>query len=185
MSSPASKPYGKTTEGELVDLYGLTNRTGMEVVITMEARSSPSECLTAMTSRKMSCSATTNCRITREASRFSVRPSAAMPTALRMASLPWAKTSISLPETTEATHCTAEPGVLASGFGRPKTCRRVRGKRLELAYLSKDGEEGFPGNLSVTVTFSVLADRNDLRIDYTATTEVKDTVLNLTNHSGG
>jgi len=52
---------------------------------------------------------------------------------------------------------------------------------LELTYLSKDGEEGFPGNLSVTVTYS-LTPTNELKIDYAATTD-KDTVLNLTNHS--
>ena len=55
------------------------------------------------------------------------------------------------------------------------------GAALELQYLSRDGEEGFPGNLNVTVRFS-LGEKNDLRIDYTATTD-KDTVLNLTNHS--
>jgi len=52
---------------------------------------------------------------------------------------------------------------------------------LELTYLSKDGEQGFPGNLSVTVTYS-LTPKNELKIDYAATTD-KDTVLNLTNHS--
>ncbi|MGC2721245.1 MAG: aldose epimerase family protein, partial [Candidatus Acidiferrales bacterium] len=49
-------------------------------------------------------------------------------------------------------------------------------------YLSKDGEEGFPGNLSVKVIYKLAADKNDLTIDYSATTD-KDTVLNLTNHS--
>jgi aldose 1-epimerase len=52
---------------------------------------------------------------------------------------------------------------------------------LQLHYLSPDGEEGFPGNLDVTVRYSV-SNNNDLRIDYAATTD-KDTVLNLTNHS--
>jgi len=55
------------------------------------------------------------------------------------------------------------------------------GPSLELRYLSRDGEEGYPGNLSVTVTYT-LTDQNALRIDYVATTD-RDTVLNLTNHS--
>jgi aldose 1-epimerase len=55
------------------------------------------------------------------------------------------------------------------------------GPSLKIHYLSKDGEENFPGNLSVTVVFT-LTDANELRIVYTATTD-KKTVLNLTNHS--
>lgn len=51
---------------------------------------------------------------------------------------------------------------------------------VQLTYLSKDGEEGFPGNLTATVRYTLTG--NDLRIEYSATTD-KDTVLNLTNHS--
>ncbi len=51
---------------------------------------------------------------------------------------------------------------------------------VELSYLSKDGEAGYPGNLSATVRYTLI--KGDLRIEYSATTD-KDTVINLTNHS--
>lgn len=52
---------------------------------------------------------------------------------------------------------------------------------LTLTYLSKDDEEGYPGNLNITVVYT-LTDENELLIDYRAETD-KTTVVNLTNHS--
>jgi len=54
------------------------------------------------------------------------------------------------------------------------------GNVLHLSYFSKDGEEGYPGNVTAFVDFTLLD--NELRIDYRATTD-RDTIVNLTNHS--
>ncbi len=55
------------------------------------------------------------------------------------------------------------------------------GPQLELRYLSKDGEEGYPGNLQVTAVYTLTAD-NALQLEYMARTD-RDTVVNLTQHS--
>jgi aldose 1-epimerase len=55
------------------------------------------------------------------------------------------------------------------------------GNSITFSYLSKDGEEGYPGNLTSKVKFT-LTDENAIQIDYEATTDA-NTVVNLTNHS--
>jgi len=55
------------------------------------------------------------------------------------------------------------------------------GAHLDLTYLSRDGEEGYPGNLNVKVDY-VLTENNELKIVYSATTD-RPTVVNLTHHS--
>jgi aldose 1-epimerase len=66
------------------------------------------------------------------------------------------------------------------GFHNRNWTGKVIPDGVELKYLSRDGEEGYPGNLSVTVRYTL--NGSDLKIDYLATTD-KPTVLNLTNHS--
>jgi aldose 1-epimerase len=63
--------------------------------------------------------------------------------------------------------------------GRPVESKL--GAALELTYLSKDGEEGYPGNLDVKAVYTLTND-NSLRVDFTAHTD-KATVANLTHHS--
>lgn len=59
--------------------------------------------------------------------------------------------------------------------------KQINDSTLELTYLSKDGDEGFPGNLNVKVIYRLTND-NELKLDYEAKTD-KKTVVNLTNHA--
>ena len=72
-----------------------------------------------------------------------------------------------------------------TGFGKrlwsAKVIQGKDGDALELRYVSKDGEEGYPGTLTATVVYSLRED-GGLVIDYTATTDAP-TVVNLTNHA--
>lgn len=62
-----------------------------------------------------------------------------------------------------------------------KEMKTKAGPAVALTYLSKDGEEGYPGNLNVRVVYT-LTNNDEIKIEYSATTD-KDTVINLTEHS--
>lgn len=66
-------------------------------------------------------------------------------------------------------------------FSQVWDAKKINDQTLELDYFSKDGEAGYPGNLTVKVIYE-LTDDNELKISYTATTD-KNTVVNLTNHA--
>ncbi|MGO9229191.1 MAG: aldose epimerase family protein [Bryobacteraceae bacterium] len=71
------------------------------------------------------------------------------------------------------------------GFGKQvwqaREVASAEGPAVEFSYVSKDGEEGFPGTVTAKVVYT-LTNKNELRIDYTASTD-KPTVVNLTNHA--
>lgn len=67
------------------------------------------------------------------------------------------------------------------GFHKALWSAQTAGNVLTFSHVSPDGDQGFPGKLSVQVTYS-LTDSNELRIEYRAITD-KATVLNLTNHA--
>lgn len=66
------------------------------------------------------------------------------------------------------------------GFNNVVWRAKLVANGVELTYVSKDGEAGFPGNLTAVVRYTLV--KGDLRIEYSATTD-KDTVVNLTNHA--
>jgi aldose 1-epimerase len=175
--------FGKTASGEQIDLYSLTNKKGMEVSITNFGATVVNlhvpdragkvadvvlgfDTLEGYESGKSYFGATVGRYANRiGGGQFSIGGK-----------------TYTLPKNNG--NNTLHGGIV--GFNKrvwkARETPSKEGEALELSYLSADGEEGFPGNLSVKIVFMLPADRNDLKIDYTASTD-KDTVLNLSNHS--
>ncbi len=72
---------------------------------------------------------------------------------------------------------TAAKKVLTNASGKLS----ITQTNLQLEYFSRDGEEGYPGNLTAQVIYTLSAE-NELEIEYEATTD-RETIVNLTNHS--
>ena len=174
------KAFGKTQDGQSADLYVLTNSHGMEAAITnfgatlvslkVPDKSGKSgdvvlgyDNLSAYQDGKAFFGATVG--------RYGNR--------IAHATFKLDGVTYTLPKNDGDNHL---HGVFNKVLWTAKDVSTAAGQALELTYLSKDGEEGYPGNLSVKVVFTVPAGENALKIDYTATTD-KDTVLNLTHHS--
>lgn len=170
--------FGKTADKEAVDLYTLTNSKGMEVQITnfggiIVSLKTPDRA-----------GKTDDVVLGFESLDGYLKPHPFFGALVGRYANRIAKgvfklnnTEYKLAQNNNGNHIHGGP----RGFDKRVWKARERGDELELTYLSKDGEEGYPGNLTVTVTYRLTED-NELRISYAATTD-KDTILNLTNHS--
>jgi aldose 1-epimerase len=178
-SKMQKQSFGKTEDGQPVDLYILTNKNGVEAAITNYGGTVASLKVADRNGKfedvvlgydNLDGYATGKAYIGATVGRYANRI---------------AHATFRLDGTTYALAKNDGDNHLHGGFNKrvwtAKDVSGSAGQALELTYLSKDGEEGFPGNLPVKVVYT-LTDQNELRIDYTATTD-KDTVLNLTNHA--
>jgi len=90
-------------------------------------------------------------------------------------------TSYALARNAPPNHLHGGPSGFHKQLWRAEDAASPCDRELALRYLSRDGEEGYPGNLTVSVRFAVSAERNDLRITFDATAD-GDTILNPTSH---
>ena len=176
------KPYGRLADGTQVDIYVLTNANGVEaaitnyggIVVSLKVPDRAGKFGDVVLGRGsleeyVQSSPFFGCLVGRYGNRI-------------------AKGKFTLNGATYTLAVNNGPNHLHGGIRgfdkvvwQAKPTSTQAGPALELRYTSKDGEEGYPGTLAVSVTYT-LTDANELRIDYAATTD-KDTVVNLTNHS--
>lgn len=176
------QPFGKTEDGSAVDLYTLTNAHGMKVKITNYGGIVTSILVPDKNGKQgdvvlghdnlegyLKANPYFGCIVGRFGNRI-------------------ARGKFTLNEKTYSLATNNDLNHLHGGIkGFDKvvwSSKEMKGKDtvgLELTYMSKDGEEGYPGNLSVKVIYT-LTNENAVRIDYEATTD-QPTVCNLTNHT--
>jgi aldose 1-epimerase len=181
-STMKKQPFGKTSDGRDVELYTLTNKKGMEVAITnfggiIVALKAPDrngkfddvvlgyDSLDGYLTNK----AFFGALIGRYGNRIA------------HGKFPLNGANYTLPKNDGDNTLHGGPEGFNKRRWTAKDVSGAKGQALELTYMSKDGEEGFPGNLTVKVVYTLTA-QNELTITYSATTD-KETVVNLTNHS--
>jgi aldose 1-epimerase len=181
-AKPTKETFGKTAEGESVDIYTLTNRNGMEAKITnyggiVVALKVPDR----------------NRKFDDVVLGFNDLDSYLKPHPYfgaligrygnRIAKGRFTLNGVEYKLAVNNGENHLHGGI--KGFDKVVwTAREMRtknGPALSLTYLSKDGEEGYPGNLTVNVVYTI-TNNNELKIDYKASSD-KDTVTNLTHHS--
>jgi len=181
-SSMKKQPFGKTADGQPVDLYTLTNKAGMQATITNFGGIVVS--LTAPDRNgklddvvlgydQLDGYLTNKAFFGALIGRYGNR--------IAHGEFKLGGTTYNVPKNDGQNSLHGGNAGFNKRLWTAKDVSGPHGQALELTYLSKDGEEGYPGNLSVKVVYT-LTDSNELKIDYSATTD-KETVLNLTNHS--
>jgi aldose 1-epimerase len=170
--------FGKTEDGQQTDLYILTNKNGMEsaisnyggTVVTLKVADRNGKIDDVVLGYdKLEDYAAGKAYFGATVGRYANR--------IAHAKFTLDGVTYTLPKNDGDNHL---HGVFNKRVWNAKDVSGRDGQALELTYVSKDGEDGFPGNLSVKVVYT-LTEQNELKIDYSATTD-KDTVLNLTNH---
>ena len=177
-----SKPFGKTKSGTQLTLYTLTNSHGMEAAITNYGGT----VVSLKTPDKTGAMGDVILGFDSVEPYLGTHPNFGTLIGRYGNRIGKAKFSIDGKEYTLAKNNgenSLHGGVM--GFGKvvwtAKEVTRKDGPALELTYVSKDMEEGFPGTLTATVVYTLTND-NELKIEYKATTD-KTTVVNLTNHT--
>jgi len=181
-SVPVTKtPFGKTADGQAIDLYTLKNASGMEVgvinfgatIVTLKAPGRGGQTADVVLGfDKLSDYEKPNPYFGVIVGRYGNR----------IAKARFTLNGVEYKLAQNDGPNTLHGGV--HGFNKGVwQAREVPGADpgVEFTYVSKDMEEGYPGTLTAKVTYTLTAN-NELRIDYDATTD-KDTVVNLTNHS--
>jgi aldose 1-epimerase len=182
-SKMEKRPFGKTKDGQSVELYILTNKTGMEVAITNFGGTLVSLKTPDRNGKTGDVILGFDTAEEYENGRnFFGGTIGRYGNRIAHGKFTLDGATYTLAKNNGENHLHGGVAGFNKKVWQARDISSSAGQALELTYLSKDGEEGYPGNLSVKVVFTVLAGRNALKIDYSATTD-KNTVVNLTNHA--